>query len=178
MALPSNLSYCLVTGRFLRAVGDGGDGDELPEGIAVSGLSIKFSSDVEVLKNPTESVTILVSPITCTTDASGYLIGPDGSSAGVYLIATDDPDLDPINWTWTVTLSGTDVPPIKFSFAAPSGGTVDLTTLIPVPASPGIVDLALTLVQSLTIRHVEKITQAQYNDLPTPRPETTLYVIV
>ena len=138
MPLPSNVSYCTVTGRFLSAVGDGPDAGQEPDGTPVAGLKVTFSTSLNppVVKNATELVSIVITDIVCATDSGGFLLGPDGTQ-GVMLVASDDPDLDPHGWTWRVTVEGANFPRIQTSFVAPSGGAVDLATVIPVPPSPG-----------------------------------------
>lgn len=138
MALPANVNFCTVTGRFIRAVADSTDADRTPDGMPVSGLTVVFTASVNppVVRNVAESVTVVIDPITCTTDTSGVLLGPDGTP-GVMLVASDDPDLDPHGWTWTATVSGGTFPRISTTFIAPSDGTVDLATVIPIPPSPG-----------------------------------------
>lgn len=138
MALPSNISFGTVTGRFMRAVADGLDPDRDPDGIPLAGLIIRFTPSATVFKNVTASpgpVTIVADPIAVTTNEDGVLIGPDGIP-GVRLVATDDPDLNPTGWTWRVSISGTGQT-ISFSFVLPTDATVDLTTLVPVPSNPG-----------------------------------------
>lgn len=139
MPMPSNVDYCTVTGRFLSAVGDGADADRLPDGVPVAGLTITFTSSLNppVVRNAADAVTIVIDKVVCTTDANGYLLGPDGTP-GVMLVASDDPDLDPHGWTWKADVAGaTSFPRITTTFVAPSGGAVDLATVIPVPSSPG-----------------------------------------
>lgn len=140
MALPANVNFCYVTARFIRAVADGVDGGFEPDGIPLSGLTVRFASSLApaVVRNTAISppVTIVIDPITCTTDADGVLLGPAGGS-GVMLVASNDADLSPNGWTYSVTVSGPSFPSISFSFTAPVGGTIDLSTVIPVPSSPG-----------------------------------------
>lgn len=138
MALPTNISFGTVTGRFIRAVVDGVDPDRDPDGIPISGMVIRFTPSATVFKNVTADptpVTIVADPIAVTTNEDGVLVGPDGIP-GVRLVATDDPDLNPTGWTWRVNISGAGNT-ISFSFFLPTDATVDLTTLVPVPSNPG-----------------------------------------
>lgn len=138
MALPSNVSYGTVVGRFMRAVADGPDPDRDPDGIPLEGLTLRFQPSATVFKNLTAAppVTIIADTIQATTDADGYVIGPDGGR-GVRLLATDDPDLDPTGWTWRVTVSGPSIQSMSLSFLLPADATVDLTSVVPVPSNPG-----------------------------------------
>jgi|GEM_PF-3131480 len=140
MGLPANVEFCEVVGRFLRAVGDGDDDGREPDGVPLAGLQIRFTADLTpaVVKNQSADppVTIVIDPVTCTTDEAGVLLGPDGTP-GVLLIASNDEDLSPHGWTWRATVTGPSFTSIATSFVAPVDGVVDLATVIPVPANPG-----------------------------------------
>lgn len=142
--LPTNLSYGTVVGRFLLAYADGIDLDLGPDGAAAKG-SIFFTPSVITLKDNLSSpspVTVLPKTVECVLDADGYLLGPDGTR-GVRLLATDDPDANPVNWTWSVDFRLTDQDDVpitglsKYSFQLPSDSTVDLTLVAPVPGANG-----------------------------------------
>ena len=137
-ALPSNVNYCTVSGKFLTFEGDGGDADRLPDSKPMVGLSVKFKPSVTAVTNEAAvpPVTIITSEIACTTDADGVLLGPDGSPS-VVLVASDDTDLKPHGWTYKVTITDPSIVPLSFDFVAPSGGAVDLSTVVPVPSNPG-----------------------------------------
>lgn len=143
MALPSNVGYGTVVGRFLLAYADGSDSDAYPDGVPAKG-SVFFNPSPAFLKDAGASpnpVTIVPSRVEATLDSNGYLLGPDGAQ-GIRLVATNDADLNPVNWTWEVEFAITDEvgTPIKldaFSFSLPQGTTVDLTALSPVPDSNG-----------------------------------------
>lgn len=107
--LPTNLGYGTVVGRFLLAYADGSDVDINPDGVAAMG-SIFFVPSVNAVRNPTATpapVTIMPATVECTLDSEGYLVGPQGSR-GVRLISTNDPDIVPNNWYWTVKFKLTD----------------------------------------------------------------------
>lgn len=107
--LPTNLGYGTIVGRFLLAYADGSDEDLNPDGVAAMG-SIFFVPSVNAVRNATASpapVTIMPATVECTLDSEGYLVGPQGSR-GVRLISTNDPDITPNNWYWTVKFKLTD----------------------------------------------------------------------
>ncbi len=144
MALPTNVGYGTVTGRFMLAYADGGDADVFPDGVAAKGTVYLTPSPV-YLKNSTAApapVTILPSTVECVLDADGYILGTDGT-AGVRLVATDDADNNPVNWTWSVEFRLTDQDDVpirtipKFSFELPQGTSVDLTDVTPVTDANG-----------------------------------------
>lgn len=64
-----------------------------------------------------------------------------GSAFTVSLVATDDPTLNPVDWTYKVTFSlmadGVNVKREPFSIKVPAGTTVNLATVSPVAASEG-----------------------------------------
>lgn len=143
MALPTNVDYGTVVGQFLLAYGDGVDADVYPDGVPAKG-SIYFRPsptkllDAGASPNP---VTILPAVVECTLDNDGYLLGPDGTR-GVNLVATDDTDLNPQDWTWLVEYRLTDQDDVPVSVASysielPASTTVDLTTASPVPSADG-----------------------------------------
>lgn len=143
MALPTNVNYGTVVGQFLLAYADSADPDVFPDGIPAKGSIFFRPSPVKLLdgQSSPNPVTILPAVVECFLDVEGYLLGGD-NTRGVRLVATDDPDLNPLNWTWTVEFRLTDqddipVPLPSFSIELPSDTTVDLTTVSPVPSANG-----------------------------------------
>ena len=144
--IPSNLSYGTVYGRFVLAYADSSDDSPYPDALPAAG-SLYFTPSPNSIKDATATptpVTILPATVQVDLDENGYLrsfAGPDG--LGVRLLATDDPQGNPIDWTWGVELrltdqEGTPVRSISsFSFSLPGGTEVDLTSVIPVAASNG-----------------------------------------
>jgi hypothetical protein len=142
--IPSNLSYGTVVGRFLLAYADSNDVGSNPDAVPAQG-TLYFTPSPNYIKDVTATpapVTILPASIECALDADGYLVGY-GSDQGVRLLATDDPQGNPIDWTWKVNFrltdaTGTAVRTIPdFSFELPGGTTVDLTTVMPVTDAGG-----------------------------------------
>ena len=141
--IPTNAGYGTVVGQFILAYGDSSDSGSEPDAIAASG-SVIFTPSTGRIKDATASpnaVTILPAQVECQLDADGYILGYSGHQ-GVNLIATDDTDLNPVDWTWGVEFRLTDPAgdPVKvpgFSFELPQGTTVDLTVVSPVPDANG-----------------------------------------
>jgi hypothetical protein len=141
--IPSNLSYGTVTGRFILAYSDTIDAGAEPDAVPAAG-SVFFTASPIFIKDTTASpapVTILPAVVEATLNADGYICG-FGTTPGVNLVATDDPQGNPVNWTWSVEFrltdqSGIPFPLPGFSFSLPSGQTVDLTVLSPVPSADG-----------------------------------------
>lgn len=140
MALPSNVGYTTIKGRFIRAILDGVDVDREPDGVPISGLTITFTANLSpaIVRNSsaTPPVTILIDPITATTNLDGVLVGADNVE-DIVIVASNDPDLTPTGWTYKVRMSGPSIAPVVFDFIAPAGETIDLSSVVPVPPSPG-----------------------------------------
>lgn len=143
MALPTNVNYGTVVGQFLLAYADSNDSGNDPDGVPAKGSIFFRPSPAKILDagaspNP---VTILPAVVEATLDSEGYLCGY-GTDRGIRLVATNDTDLNPTSWTWTVEFrltaqDDTPVPVSSFSIALPAGTTVDLTTVSPVPDANG-----------------------------------------
>lgn len=140
MALPSNLSYTLVKGRFIRSVLDSSDPDRFPDALPIPGLSFTFTPSLTDprVKNVSSQppTTIYLDTFTCTTNDNGDLVSPDGE-VGVYVVSSDDPALNPSGWTYEVRISSAFAQDLVVNFIAPSNGVVDLTSLVSVPENGG-----------------------------------------
>lgn len=143
MALPTNVSYGTVTGRFMLAYADSSDVDPQPDGVPANGFVIFTPSPVKLLNAGASPapVTILPAPVIANLNDEGYIEGFAGD-AGIRLVATDDVDLNPLDWSWSVDFRLTDEAGVAvnlpgFSFELPGNTTVDLTTVSPVPSADG-----------------------------------------
>jgi hypothetical protein len=141
--IPSNLSYGTVTGRFIVAYQDSDDAGLEPDAIPAAG-SIFFTASPKLIKNASadpDPVSILPAVVEATLDSEGYLCGY-GTVRGIILIATDDPDGNPVDWTWRADFrltdsTGASLSVNPFSFELPGGETVDLTVASPVADADG-----------------------------------------
>ena len=130
---------CLIVGRFLSSVADSPeDPDRDPDIVPIAGAKVTLTASVARVRASSAEppATILMHPIECVTDETGQLVGLDGA-LGVRVIATDDETLNPTGWTWKAVIYAPGRGKISSTFSAPGGGTVDLTTVIPVPSSTG-----------------------------------------
>ena len=140
-----------VTGQFVLGVVDGADVDQEPDIVPAQG-TVTFSGAapyiplVSAVPNP---VTLMTTSIVAVLDSEGYLTTPnpfnpaEPGTRGVRLFANDDPSSPVQGWTWTVTyrfaVSNGATPTIPaHSIAVLSGAELDLTTVVKVPASPGV----------------------------------------
>lgn len=145
----AELSTGMVHGRFIVAVVDGTDYNEIPDVIPATG-KITFKASVPyvpVYQTASGPVTILKSPIVGILDSEGYLSTPHPNTGeplyrGVKLFATDDPSMGVVDWTWSVEYKLDSVapgmafvPPHNFQLATDS--VYDLTTGVKVPSTPG-----------------------------------------
>jgi hypothetical protein len=145
MATPSTLSYGTVVGQFLVSASDSADADTLPDAVPASG-TVTFTPSAGVVldygttPNPTA---ILRKPIVSTLDAQGYITGPDGTR-GIKLIATDNPNVKPVGWTWVASYAlkddeGNDLRSLVTKpFLVPAGTTTDLVVAMPIEESNGV----------------------------------------
>ena len=127
MTLPSDVSTGTVT-ISIRTIGLVSQEDLSPESTPVVGR-VTFTPSPEYFMHPGEGMVF-------STSAQTVFLGSDGD-ATVVLMATDDPDVQPTNWTYLVTflLEGLKIP--SFHMSVPSGSTQDLASVIPVPQSDG-----------------------------------------
>ena len=146
MATPSNLKTGTVVGQFVTSVTDGPDADALPENVPAKG-TVTFTASTGVVLSYADNpnpVAVLKAPIVCPLDSEGYLCSPGTTNRGVNLLATDDPDLNPVGWVWKVSyqLSDQNNKPLytinDAPIEVPAGETIDLIKATPVASSNGV----------------------------------------
>ncbi|GAP46889.1 polysaccharide deacetylase family protein [Streptomyces azureus] len=117
MALPPGLSTVTVTGTYLH-----------PNGTPYSGRLV-FRPEPEVLTSAAHG-TLVIGDVEVVLDNNGQFT--------VSLLATDDPDVTPVGWTYRVTERWYDTPgrsyPLSLPAAAPA---VDLADVAPTAPSEG-----------------------------------------
>lgn len=151
----SPLKYGTVKGRFIAAVADTtADIDDEPDAIPLTG-KVTFRPDVQaiLLGNGTEApVTVMPAPITAQLDAQGYLTL--NGKRGVKLIATDNIEANPTNFTYTVELDlRYQSTPVKYpgwSIQVPADQETDLTLQGRVPSASGTAIIRGASVTSIT----------------------------
>lgn len=151
MALPSYFQYGLVTGIFAQSAVDGVDADRYPDGVPLAGLTLKFTANlsparVKSFGVPVPMIFSLPTEYIATTNANGEVVDGNGQ-LGIWLISPLSANLNPSGWTWKVTISGPTFPSWSFDFVLPvtdstnsttiEATKVDLSTVVPVPPSPG-----------------------------------------
>jgi hypothetical protein len=138
--LPSNVAVCGVKGHFAYARLVAGDADGVMDLVPVVGLVVTLTPSPTYLLNGTATppTVIVPEPLVLTTDSNGDLRDVDGN-ATAYVIASDDVDLNPHDWTYTISFSGPGSDKFRaYSAAMPGGTTVDLSLITPIPSALGI----------------------------------------
>ena len=152
--IPSNIGHGIVTGQFLVATADTNDIDTRPDAAAVGG-TITFTPSRNYVQNPSgapNASTVLLKTETAIIDSEGYVCntyidaGTGSYARGFPLVATDGADVNPEGWTWKVTYNFTYggkgiAGPASHSLQIPTGGTIDLTTAVPVDESGGTITI-------------------------------------
>ena len=138
--LPGNVQTCGVKGHFAFARLSPGDADGVMNLVPVVGLVVTLTPSPTYLLDATATppTVIVPEPLVLTTDSNGDLRDVDGNSTA-YVIASDDPDLNPHDWTYTVSFAGTSASKFAaYSAAFPAGETIDLSLITPIPSALGV----------------------------------------
>lgn len=144
MSTPIFERYGTVEGQFLSAAQDSDDLDKNPEARALTGRVLLtpeagFFLNYTKLPNP---YVYLRDTIVLTLDEFGQVVGEDGE-VGARIPATDDPDFEPMDWTYKVVydLYTQDGKPVRTLPVAhievKTGETVNLVKVMPKPTSKG-----------------------------------------
>lgn len=142
--LPADLPTGLVTGQFYFVSEDAADADTDPDLTVVSG-NVTFTCSAPLLRVPTKAASVIPLEFKAKFDANGQLVSASDPTAGIRLPATDSSLYNPTGFTWHVsfdltkvsnghTIRGLD----SFDIQVPTGGTIDLTTAMPISTSPGV----------------------------------------
>lgn len=129
--LPADLDLVTVRGRYVRL-----------DGTPVAG-TVEFST-TNVLTDPASLTTIVPATILAPLDAAGAF--------SIDLPASDDPDVTPTGWTYSVRENFTGGRP-TYSITVPAAAKatgVDLAVVSPVPASAGTSTQAFVLMGAFT----------------------------
>lgn len=139
MALPTTLTYGVVKWHAVSAVADTSlDPDALPNAVPVSGKVTFTPSATVLLSMGDEAVTVMATAVTYNMGPDGILRDAQGND-GVTLLATDSPNVTPINWTWNVSYQlDSGAARGAFDFSLVTAAVIDLTRIAPVAASGGV----------------------------------------
>lgn len=178
--LPPQVSTFKVVGRLVKGVADSNDVGLLPEMMPVAGAKIVFTPNLNPpvfkIASATPPVTMYQESIQARTDDDGYLVGPNDDTQGVMLVFGGDPSISPSGWTWVVTVTpGGNFPPSTFSILGSVDGVYDLSTLIPVPKSPGTEVAQWAAAVSTTQQNVAATTALRDETLDIKNDTQTLH---
>lgn len=146
----TDLNLITVTGTF--AVGQTG----LPPNTAPTQSNVTFAPtrrrlrDEEVI--PTDGRVIVLESFTANLDAAGALMavgGVDAATDPFIVAATNDPDVDPTGWTYSITETINGAVVAQYDAIIPyntAGDTIDITQLVFVAGTGGTVALPLNVV--------------------------------
>ena len=193
MDFPANVGTGRVHGTVLQWLVDSGDPGVIPDVSPFSTATIKFTPSVKYVLHPSSGSIIVPVPDPITVGVAGDI--------DVTLVATDDVDLNPTDFTYKVdiTIIGGSIDP--FNISVPSGSDRLLTELVAVAESSGVYTtqgpqglsayqvavsngfvgteaqwLAQWVSTDGSITRVVSLSQAAYN-LLSPPDAHTLYVI-
>lgn len=120
MTIPTNIATVNVSGTFINS----------DDGSPCAG-TVEFIPTPCWWSAASASTTIIGQPVTVSLDAGGNF--------EVELIATDDEDLNPTDWTYRVRVRLTDCDTAySFDMAAPGGGAIHLADVTPIYSSTGV----------------------------------------
>ena len=145
-AVPSEVNYGRIRANFVAFIAD--DNGNVLEEVPLEG-NVILTPTVGVLRFPSTSPprTAVIQTLQCPV-IGGILYppgtplgGPFPSQTGVAAVASDQPAGLPttVQWTASFSLENTSAQPNPVTFEVPSGGVVDLTTVMPATPEPGIV---------------------------------------
>ena len=151
-AVPSEVNYGRIRANFVAFIAD--DNGNVLEELPLEG-NVILTPTVGVLRFPSTSPprTAVIQTLQCPV-IGGILYppgtplgGPFPSQTGVAAVASDQPAGLPttVQWTASFSLENTSAQPNPVTFEVPSGGVVDLTTVMPATPTPGTVVVVSTV---------------------------------
>lgn len=151
-AVPSEVNYGRIRANFVAFIAD--DNGNVLEEVPLEG-NVILTPTVGVLRFPSTSPprTAVIQTLQCPV-IGGILYppgtplgGPFPSQTGVAAVASDQPAGLPttVQWTASFSLENTSAQPNPVTFEVPSGGVVDLTTVMPATPTPGTVVVVSTV---------------------------------
>ena len=153
--VPDTVQYGRVQAHLVAFIADTmDDGDQMPDEIPLEGVVV-LTPTVGVVRFPTTVPprTAVVQALRCPIIGGDLyppdtpLEGPLPAQPGVVVVASSQPVglPDTVQWTATFELVGARVQPGSITFEVPTGGVVDLTTVMPATPTPGTVVVVSTV---------------------------------
>lgn len=141
--LPAEIPTGLITGQYYFVSEDNIDVDTDPELVVVSG-TVDFVASVMTLTMPSKKAVVVPLKFQGKFDGQGNLVPVDGTGIGMKFPATNSDKFTERDWTWRVeynlkvVATGFTVNIPGFDFQVPVGSTQDLSEVMPVASSPGV----------------------------------------
>lgn len=136
MDYPPEVSTFTVTGKLMYGVGNLEDGTNLPNLIPVPNALLEFRPDLSEPVYRLTGMTIFQEPVLGTTNGAGDVCGIVDGTPNVVLPYGGDLSLTPNGWPWVMTVKVEGFADREFRIMGTAGGTVDLGTVVSVPAFP------------------------------------------
>lgn len=138
----ADIATAVVTWRAVAIGQDTGDPDTTPEEIPLEGVRVKLTPNPRKVELPATgsdpATTYTLREWDLTTGPDGVLVNPQDTAnpTPIEIVASDAfPGLT-VEWTSTIDAPDAGVPAIAKRFLAPTGATVDLTTVDSIPPGP------------------------------------------
>lgn len=144
LAWPADLGHGTFIGRFGFMDADTHDPDREPDITSATGGTVTVTPSIKSVRysGVQGPMSLAARPAKGVIDAEGYLCTMNAEGAagdrGMVFPATDDTDLTPTDWTYSVLIvldGGVRLP--SFNVKLPTGATVDLSLAVPVDTSGG-----------------------------------------
>ena len=159
---PSVSTFGKVILRAAVVRGDGTDSDSNPDYIAAAGTKVTFTPSVTPIRilEPDFPLTAWQESVVAFVDSDGVLRDSQGNE-GVWLLATDNVDTDPVNWVWRVKIqSPGSKKAITFPLDVLGGEVHDLTLVTPSQTTVTTSGYTPTVVQQVYTARDEAIAAA------------------
>lgn len=142
--LPEEIPTGTLTGQFYFVNEDNIDADTNPELTVVRGF-VRCVASVKTLRIASKKAVIIPLRFDAQFDSQGNLVPADGTGIGMKMPAVDSTLFDTTGWTWTATFelveveTGFTVNLAPVTFQIFEGQDTDLSDVIPVAPSPGVI---------------------------------------
>lgn len=132
--IPAPLTYGTVIGRFISILADSSDTGNAPDVVPLTG-TVTIAPLMRTFRITSGTPQIAIASNIEARVVAGQLLGPDGVTP-LRILASDTPGItpSPLQYSAQFALNDVSAQPGTIIFTVPSGGTVDLGTLVSIPA--------------------------------------------